>query len=444
MRRRLGFSLLLAGCALAAPPADAKVFDPTVYTLDNGLTVVVVENHRAPIVNQMIWYKVGAADEPPGKGGLAHLLEHLMFKGTPKIPDGRFSKIVAAKGGNDNAMTSRDFTAYYQRIAAEHLPMVMEMEADRMANLQIDEASFASEREVVREERRQRVTNEPAAMLSERLTLALWMNQPYARPIGGFDSEIAGLTLIDALAFHQRWYAPNNAILFVAGDVAPEAVKTLAEKYFGGIPRAATPARLRGEPEGPAADIRIALSAPTVRQPQWYRTTIVPSCATGDAREGAAFEVLGEILGGGTTSRLYRALVLDARIALGAWAGYDGSALGPGTFSAGATPAPGTDPADLDAAVKAAIATVAQDGVTADELARVRERMLAARVYARDDLFRAPQALAQSLAIGCTVADVEDFNDAVAAVTPQDVRAAAVRLTGPYAQAILAPEAPKP
>lgn len=440
MRRRLGFFGLFAVAALAAAPARAKVFDPTVFTLDNGLTVVVVENHRAPIVNHMIWYKVGAADEPPGKGGLAHLLEHLMFKGTPAIPDGRFSKIVAARGGVDNAMTGRDFTAYFQRIAAPHLEMVMAMEADRMANLDIGEESFEHEREVVREERRQRIENEPAAMLSERLAMALWMNQPYARPIGGFDSEIAGLTVADALAFHTRWYAPNNAILFVAGDVAPETVRTLAEKTFGGIPRAATPARLRGAPDAPAADIRIALAAPTVRQPQWYRTGIVPSCATGTPREGAALDVLAEILGGGTTGRLYRKLVLERKIALEAWAGYDGETLGPGTFSAGATPAPGTDPGALDAAVAAEIRAIATDGVTPEELARVRDRMLAAEIYARDDLFRAPQALAHALAVGCTVADVENRTAEIAAVTPDDVRAAAKRVDAPHAQAILAPE----
>ncbi len=440
MRRRLGLTILLAGCALAAP-ARAKVFDPTVFTLANGLTVVVVENHRAPIVNHMIWYKVGAADEAPGKGGLAHLLEHLMFKGTPKIPDGRFSKIVAAHGGNDNAMTGRDFTAYYQRIAAQHLPMVMEMEADRMANLEIDEASFAAEREVVREERRQRVENEPGAMLSERLNLALWMNQPYARPIGGFDPEIAGLTLIDALTFHRRWYAPNNAILLVAGDVTPDAVKALAETHFGGIPRAATPGRVRAAPDAPAADIRIALTAPTVRQAQWYRTGIVPSCATGTPRQVAALDLLAEILGGGTTSRLYRELVLERKLALAAWANADGTALGPGTFSVGATPAPGVDPAEIDAAVAAELRAIAADGVTPAELARVRERMLAERVYARDDLFRAPQALALALAVGCTVADVEEVNDRLAAVTPEDVRDAARLVDAPHAQGLLLPEA---
>jgi zinc protease len=442
MRRRMSLCLLLSGASLAlAAPAHAKVFDPTVFTLENGLTVVVVENHRAPIVSHMVWYKVGAADEPAGKTGLAHLLEHLMFKGTPEIPAGQFSKLVAAKGGVDNAMTSRDFTAYYQHIAAENLPMVMRMEADRMAHLKLDEKDFQSEREVVREERRQRVENEPAAMLSERLNMALWMNHPYARPIGGFDSEIQGLTLIDALSFHKRWYAPNNAVLFVAGDVTPGQVKSLAEETFGRIPRAATPDRVRGEPEAPQADIRIAFSAPNVHQARWYRTDIVPSCATAAPKVGAAFDMLGEILGGGTTSRLYRQLVLEEKLAVSVGAGYDGTALGPGSFTIGATPMPGTDPDVLDAKISAAIAAIAKDGVTAAELARVRDRMLAARIYARDDLFSAPQALAESLAVGCTIADVETFNDVIAALTADDVKAAAILLDGPHAQGILSPEA---
>ncbi len=442
MRRRMSFCLVLSGAILASgAPAQAKVFDPTVFTLGNGLTVVVVENHRAPIVSHMVWYKVGAADEPAGKTGLAHLLEHLMFKGTPEIPAGQFSRLVAAKGGVDNAMTSRDFTAYYQRIAAEHLPMVMRMEADRMAHLKLDEKDFQSEREVVREERRQRVENEPAAMLSERLNMALWMNHPYARPVGGFDSEIRGLTREDALAFHARWYAPNNAVLFVAGDVTPQQVKSLAEETFGKIPRAATPERVRGEPEAPPADIRVALSAPNVHQARWYRTDVVPSCATADPKAGAALDMLAEILGGGTTSRLYRQLVLEEKLAVDVGAGYDGTALGPGSFSIGATPMPGVDPDALDAKVAAAIAAIAKDGVTDAELSRVRERMLAARIYARDDLFSAPQALAESLAVGCTVAEVETFNDVVAALTADDVKAAAVSLDGPHAQGILTPEA---
>ncbi len=425
--------------ALTARPAAAKVFDPTVFTLKNGMTVVVVENHRAPIVSHMVWYKVGAADEPAGKTGLAHLLEHLMFKGTPTVPAGRFSRLIAEKGGVDNAMTSRDFTAYFQHIAAEHLPLAMRLEADRMAHLKLAEKDFRSEREVVREERLQRTDNDPGAMLSERLAMALWMNHPYARPVGGFDSEIRGLTRADALAFHKRWYAPGNAILFVAGDVTPAWVRELAEATFGRIPGKAAPPRVRPPLEAPPADIRVALAAPTVRQAEWRRVTVAPSCGTADGKTVAAFDVLAEILGGGTTSRLYRSLVLERKLAIGVAAGHSGMALGPGTFSIAATPMPGHTAEEIDRAVGAEIAAVAQAGVSADELARVKDRLLAERVFARDDLFAAPQALAQALATGCTLAAVEDFADDVAALSPADIEKAARTVAGPSAQAILTP-----
>lgn len=444
-RVRTAAALAAATLLCTAHPAAAKVFSPSVFTLDNGMTVVVVENHRAPIASHMIWYKVGAADEPAGKTGLAHLLEHLMFKGTTRVPAGEFSKIVAEHGGRDNAMTSLDFTAYYQMISTDNLPLVMRLEADRMANLKLADKDFQTEREVVREERRQRVENEPAALLGERLAMAMWMNHPYARPVGGFDSEILGLTRADALAFHARWYAPNNAVLLVAGDVEPERVREMAVRQFGRIPRADTPKRHRGAPESPPAEIRIAFSHPLVKQAEWTRATIVPGCAGTDRETGAALNAAAEILGGGATSRLYRDLVQDRGLALGISAVYRGIAAGPGTFAVAATPAPGTDPAVLAQAVSDEIDALARDGVTAAELSRVTARMLAEGVYARDDLFSAPQILAQTLAVGCPLATVESFPDDVAALKPAQV-AAAVRtyLAGvPHAEGLLLPEAAK-
>jgi len=420
-------------------PAFAKIFDPTVFTLKNGLTVIVVENHRAPIVHHMVWYKVGAADEDKGKSGLAHLLEHLMFKGTDKIADGEYSKIIAAHGGQDNAMTGHDFTGYYQRIAVKHLPMVMEMEADRMQNLRITEKQFQSEREVVREERLQRVENEPGAMLSERLNMGLWMNHPYAHPIGGFDEEIRGLTRQDALDFYKKWYAPNNAVLYVAGDVTPERVKSLAEKYYGKIPPAQTPKRTRGEVDAPAANLTVALTAPTVRQAMWYRTNIVPSCATSDRKTTAAYSVLSEILGGGTSSRLYKDLVLDKKSVLGIDASYNGTRLGPGTFSISASPKPGQETTPIQNAIKDNIAEIAKQGVTESELKQVRDRMLAAEIFARDDLFGAPQALAHAVTVGCSIDDVEKSSDDVQALTSNDIQNAAKTLMTPYAIGYLYP-----
>ncbi len=425
------FSVL---CGLLSPlSAEAKVFDPEVFTLKNGMTVVVVENHRAPIVKHMVWYKVGAADEPAGKSGLAHLLEHMMFKGTNDIPEGAFSKIIAEHGGQDNAMTSRDFTAYFQSIAVKHLPMVMKMEADRMTNLQFTQDQFESERQVVREERLQRVENQPGAMLAERLSMGIWMNHPYAHPIGGFDSEILGLTKDDALKFYKTWYAPNSAILLVAGDVTPKQVKSLAETYYGAIPRAETPPRHRPEPEAPPADIQVTFSAPTVQQPAWYRTNIVPSCATTEQRITASYDVLAEILGSGTTSRLYKKLVLTDKTVLGVSASYNGLRAGPGEFTIFTSPKPDTDVATLADTIAAEIKSIADNGISQDDLNRVTSRMLAAQVFARDDVFGAPQILPQALSVGCSVAQIESFADDVAALTSADIQTAAQSLLTPHA-----------
>ena len=230
MKVRFRPALLLAAALLLARPAEARLFDPETFTLDNGLTVVVVPNHRMPVVSHMVWYKVGAADEDPGKSGLAHLLEHLMFKGTPSVPPGMFSKIIARNGGRDNAFTTSDYTGYFQNVAADRLELVMRMEADRMANLTLDRETVETERAVVLEEWRMRVGNSPEGRLSQQMEAALFLNSPYHRPVIGWQSEIARLDRDDALAFYRRWYAPNNAVLVVAGDVDAATVRPLAEK----------------------------------------------------------------------------------------------------------------------------------------------------------------------------------------------------------------------
>jgi len=250
-------------------PADQKLFDAKTFTLDNGLQVVVVEDHRVPVVSHMVWYRVGAADEPPGASGIAHLLEHLMFKGTANIEPGQFSKIVARHGGQDNAFTSSDYTAYYQNIAAEHLAMVMEMEADRMRNLRIDPAEVMTERDVVIEERLTRTENEPAALLGERLDMALWMTHPYRNPVIGWQHELSQLDQDDAGLFYKQWYAPNNAIVVVSGDVTPDEVKRLAERYYGPLERGPEFKRERPGELPPEAATRVVMEHPRVAQPQW-------------------------------------------------------------------------------------------------------------------------------------------------------------------------------
>lgn len=412
--------------ALAAPlPAAAQVFNPTTYQLANGLQVVVVENHRAPIVSHMVWYRVGAADEPPGKSGIAHLLEHLMFKGTPSVPPGEFSKIVARMGGRDNAFTSSDYTAYYQNVASDRLEAVMKLEADRMRNLTLDDQNVVTERAVVLEERRSRTDNNPQALLAERVEAALYLNHPYRRPIIGWGSEIAQLTREDALDYYKRWYAPNNAILVVAGDVQPDKVRQLAETYYGPLKPETVPPRIRAEEPPQVAARTVTLEDARVQQPSWNRSYMAPSYNSPDKAAPYALEVLSEILGGGATSRLYKSLVVEQGVATSASAWYDPSALDQTSFGVAATPRPGVDVPKLQAAMDKEIRLVLEKGITPAEVERAKARLKANVAYARDSLHTAARVLGEALTTGQTVADVEAWPQRIAAVTPEQVNAAA-------------------
>lgn len=418
--------LALAAVLLSPLPAAAQVFNPTTYRLDNGLQVVVVENHRAPIVSHMVWYRVGAADEVPGKSGIAHLLEHLMFKGTPSVPPGEFSKIIARMGGRDNAFTSSDYTAYYQNVAADRLESVMKMEADRMRNLTLDDSNVTTERAVVEEERRSRTDNNPQALLAEQVEAALYLNHPYRRPVIGWASEIASLSRQDALDFYKRWYAPNNAILVVAGDVQPEQVRQLAETYYGPLKPENVPERQRIEEPPPVAARTVTLSDARVQQPSWGRSYLAPSYASAaDKAQPYALEVLAEILGGNATARLYKSLVVEQGIATSASAWYDPSALDRTTFGVAATPRPGIAMDKLQAAMDKEIARVLEKGIDAAEVERAKERLRANVVYARDSLHTAAQVLGQALTTGQTVEDVEAWPARIAAVDAAQVNAAA-------------------
>jgi zinc protease len=413
------------GLALAASPAAAQMFNPTTYTLANGLQVVVVENHRAPIVTHMVWYRVGAADEPAGKSGIAHLLEHLMFKGTPSVPPGEFSKLVARLGGRDNAFTSYDYTAYYQNVAADRLEKVMALEADRMRNLTLDEQNFQTERAVVMEERRSRTDNNPQALLTERVEAALFLNHPYRKPVIGWSSEIAGLTREDALEFYKRWYAPNNAILVVAGDVQPDKVRQLAETYYGPLKPEQLPPRLRAEEPPQVAARAVSLADPRVQQANFSRTYMAPSYTAPDKAQAYALEVLAEIMGGGATSRLYKALAVEQGLATNASAWYDPTALNQTTFGIAATPRPGVDIPKLQAAVDAQVKLVLDKGITPAEVERAKARLKAQVAYARDNLHTGARVLGEALTTGETVEDVEAWPSRIAAVTPEQVNAAA-------------------
>jgi zinc protease len=391
----------------------------------------VIEDHRAPIVTHMAWYKVGAKDEFAGKTGLAHFLEHLMFKGTEKVPAGEFSKIVARNGGEDNAFTSSDFTAYFQQVAADKLPLVMEMEADRMANLRIAADEVDQERAVVIEERRTRTENSPPALFREQLDAAQFLAHPYRIPVIGWMHDIASLSREDALGFYRLHYAPNNAVVVVVGDVEAAEVEALARRTYGALPaRSIPPRRVAHEPPQLAAR-SLSMSDPRVSQPSWTRGYLAPSYQYGDTSHAVPLQVLSEILGGGTTSRLYQTLVVGRKLAVDAGSGYSAGAIGPSVFGISVTPADGALEA-IPAAVEAVVAEVLATGVTDEELARAKRSLKAAAIYARDSGRGLANIFGSALATGRTVEDVLAWPERIEAVTREQVREAA--------QAVFVPE----
>ena len=403
--------------ATAGDAGPAGVFNPETFTLDNGMRVVVVSNHRVPVVSHMVWYMVGAADEPPGKSGIAHFLEHLMFKGTKTRKAGEFSRMVARNGGRENAFTSSDYTGYFQTVAKDRLEMVMELEADRMTNLVLKADEVEPERQVIFEERRARTDNDPAAILREHVNATLFLNHPYGRPVIGWEHEVRALSLEDLAAFYARWYAPNNAILTVAGDITAAELRPLAEKYYGEIPARPMAARVRPQEPPQKAARSVVMKDARVRQPAWSRTYLAPSHTTGATRHAYPLEVLVEILGQGATSRLYRSLVVERKLAVSAGAFYDADGLGPSTLVVYASPTPGVDVETLAAAVDGEIAALLSGGVSDDEVARAKRRMRASTVYARDSLRTGVRVLGAALATGRTVEEVEAWPARIDAVT---------------------------
>ncbi len=418
-----GFFLLCLGAALPAAAAE----DVTAFALDNGLDVVVIEDHRAPVVVQMVWYKVGAADEPKGKSGIAHFLEHLMFKGTDELASGEFSDAVEAQGGSDNAFTSWDYTAYFQRVAADRLDLMMKMEADRMVDLRLPSDEVLTERDVILEERNQRTDSSPGALLSEQMRAAQYLHHPYGTPIIGWRHEMERLTQADAEAFYKAHYAPNNAILVVAGDVTPEAVRAMAETHYGAIPASPLiqPRERVAEPPQ-IAERRMTLADPRVSEPYITRTYLAPERDPGDQKTAAALTILAELLGGnGTTSVLARALQFDQQKAVYTAAFYDGSSVDDTTFGLVVVPTPDTALQAAEEAMDAAIATFLTEGPDADAFARIKTQIKAADIYARDDAEGLARRYGEGLATGLTVEDIKAWPQVLDSVTKEDVMAAA-------------------
>ena len=434
-RARWPAIILLLTAIVAAPLASAAagLFNADGFTLDNGMHVVVLENHRAPVVVHMVWYRVGAADDPPGKSGIAHFLEHLMFKGTRRTGPGAFSRELAARGGVENAFTTADYTAYVQRVAREHLDFVMDHEADRMRNLVLSEEIVLPERAVILEERSSRTDNDPAALLAEQVSAAQFLNHPYGIPIIGWRHEMATLTRADALAFYDRYYVPNNAILVVAGDITAAELRPLAEKYYGAIARApASAARLRPQEPPQISPRRVGLTDGRASQAQLIRSYLAPSHGAGASEHALPLEVLAELLGRATTSRLYQALVVEQAIAPWAGAGYWAGALDATRFSLYAAAFPGQRIEPVEAALDAVIAELVGGALDDAEVEAAKERMIARTTYALDNPHSIARVYGAALASGLDIASIETWPERIAKVTRDRVLAAA--------QAVLRPE----
>ncbi len=432
--RAAALVLVMAPLLVAAQGARSAEFGANVstFTLDNGLEVVVVPDHRAPVVTHMLWYKVGAADEPPGTSGISHFVEHLLFKGTETVPEGEFSRVIAEIGGRENAFASSDYTGYFQRVAPEHLRTMMEYEADRMANLTLTEEQVAAEREVILEERTSRVDNDPSALLSEAVTAALYQSHPYGLPVIGWRHEMEQLSRQDALDFYDYWYTPNNAVLVVAGDVTADEVRALAEETYGQVERRAEPGerQRRREPE-PVAARTVTLESDRVDQDTVRRVWLVPSSATAAPGEAEALDLLSEILGAGATGRLYRQLVIeeDLAVSIGGW--YLGSALDDTRFTVSAIPQTGVALEDLAEGFDRVIAGIADDGPTEEELERARNSLIASTVYAQDSQASLARIYGVALTTGSTVEEVNTWLERIGEVTAADVAAVAERYLTP-------------
>jgi len=392
--------------------------------LGNGLEIVVIEDHRAPVVTHMVWYRNGSADDPPGKSGIAHFLEHLMFKGTKSHPQGKFSELIADVGGQENAFTSNDYTAYFQRVAKEHLSVCMDYEADRMKNLVLTDEVVSPERDVVLEERRMRTDSDPSEQLGEALQAALFTQHPYGRPIIGWSHEIESLDRADALAYYDRFYTPENAILVVAGDVDAAEVIRLAEKYYGPIAaRGAPPKRFRPREPEPRAHRLVTLADEKVEQPMHQSIFLVPSYRSAAPGEAEALEVLAHVLGGGHTSLLFKTLVMEDKIAVTAGAHYQGTSVDDTRFYVFAVPAPGVSLERLDAAIDAVIA-VAAHGVQAADVRRAKTRLVADAIYAQDNQATLARWYGASLAADLRLEDVAQWPERIEAVSAADVQKA--------------------
>jgi zinc protease len=402
----------------------------TTFALGNGMQVVVISDHRVPVVTHMVWYRAGAADDPSGASGTAHLLEHLMFKSTGRIESGEFSRIITRLGGRDNALTSYDTTSYFERVAKAYLPNVMELEADRMVNLRFIDEEVRIERDVVQDERRVSVEADPVSLLSEQMLAALYLNHPYGRPAIGWAHEIAKLSPKDVASFYERFYAPNNAILVVAGDVTAHEVRPLAEATYGRIKSRAASSRSRPQEPRHVAARCVHLADARAGAPYLLRYYHVPSYRSAPPGEAEDLDLLAQIIGGGDTSRLYRRLVVE-KLASTAGATYVGNGLDSGRMGFLAIPLPGVPLETVESVLDTLIADVRRNGVTQEELERAKAGVEARRVFETDDQMALARRYGEALAVGRSIEDIDAVPSRIQSRSLDDVRRAAVRFLSP-------------
>lgn len=420
-------------------PAQAKLFNGETFYLDNGLQVIVIPNHKAPIVKHMLWYKSGSVDERPGRGGSAHLLEHLMFRGTRKIPGTRFNDLMEENGAESNAFTGQDMTAYHQLLDISRLELAMFLEADRMRGLEVSDKDFGLERKIVFEERLQRIDNNPAAYFGEALRRSLWQEHPYARPVSGTAEEILQLTRQDIEDFYKTYYAPNNAVLVLAGDIDVPTARRLAEKYYGGLKKQKLPAPKEFPKLENSFNAKLRMSRPNIKSVRAGRNFAAPSYNV-RPEEVYALSVLSAYMGEGETSKLHKKLVLRDKKALTAETAYNPAARSYGNFSIGAVPAPGVSPEDLlDSLDKAWAEALAE--LSVDEVEKTKQRMLAGLVYLRDNPEDAAYIAGAMTVAGVSWEEIENQENAIKQVTYKDVlKAARVLQNSPQVTGILEPE----
>jgi len=436
--RRLAAALVLSfatalptGTVLAeAQPKREPVAN---FLLGNGMEVVVIPDHRAPVVTHMVWYKIGSADEPPGKSGIAHFFEHLMFKGTTNHKPGEFDATVAEIGGNENAFTSYDFTAYHETVSPDALKTMMELEADRMRNLILTDAVIGPERDVVLEERRSRIEGDPESLLSEEVQATLYQNHPYRVPVIGWMHEMEKLNREDAVAFYNAYYRPNNAVLVVAGDVEIDAVRRMAEDTYGKVARGPDlPPRIRPTEPEQNTSRTVTLSDARVSIPSYARYWLAPSYHTAEPGEAEALDLLSEILGGGTRSRLYQQLVVKSDVAASTGAYYQSSMLDETSFVVYGAPRGADGLAKLETAIDGEVTRIQRDGVPPEELKRAKNRLIRSMVFAQDSPSNMANMYGSALTTGSTVQDVQQWPDRIKAVTADQVKAVAVKYLKPH------------